>query len=181
MFRIIKSYCSLCEPQKPRGCISKCCRWRWTAACSAGHWTGVSCHGIESQIQQQGEAVFTLAFFEMAFFCDGNVRWHFILFMMATPQPRTTVLENPPTDWLLSSSPIFRMQPFKYLRDSSPTQSPNEKCAACPRFVLFFLSLLKTAWIESFSFLDHVSDMVSNTLFSFPDWGYSLLRIENVH
>lgn len=70
---------------------------------------------------------------------------------------------------------------FKYLRDSSPTQSPNEKCAACPRFVLFFVSLLKTTWIESFSFLDHVSDMVSNTLFSFPDWGYSLLRTENVH
>ena len=55
---------------------------------------GVCGRDTESQMQQRVDGVTLLFSFALAFFCDGNGRWHFKFPMMATPQPRTIVLEN---------------------------------------------------------------------------------------
>lgn len=94
------------------------------AVSSAGHRTSVRSHGHSSK----GNQVTLALSFEMAFFWHENVRWHFILFMMATLQPRTIILENPPADWS-SSQPTVWMQPFKYLGDSFPPTHPHRRSA----------------------------------------------------
>lgn len=176
MFRITNAYCSLCQPKEPRG-------WFFQSSVDPAGRQGLSrspdrcellCHRSHSTAAR-GKQVTLVFSFEMAFFWNGNVRRHFILFMMATPQPRAIVLENHLlTDNCPCLPPAVWMQPFKYLQVSFPPTNPLIKSVLaalhrCNSFFCFFKNFLNWKLFIPRWCIWH-SEQYSLLIL---DWGYS--------
>jgi hypothetical protein len=120
----------------------------------------------KSQRSSKGKQI-TLAFsFEMEFFWDGKVRWHFILFKMATHQSGLlfckTHLQSdncPILNSLNVTHYILYHRVFIYHRDSFPLTNHhmNSVLPALDFCYLFFFS--KMVFSESFSFLGYASQL----------------------